>query len=255
MALGVFLAVAVLAGFVYLQLEVHRFCGVMYEPLRPPALTFLWIVLAAGLLVAAAQARAGALLTVVFWTVVCLAIGKLVVVDLRVWGLSPEHLSFSLAKGYSWAVAAMRALDFMVVVLFAAWAARRLHREGRGGAVLFAVMSLLVLFFYLTAEVNTLVRHYVPGLRAGGISLLWSVYALALVIAGIRRASRPLRLAGLLLFAVVGLKVFFVDLSHLEPLYRMLALIAMGLITLGGTVLYLRNAERFQPDTDEEKAS
>ena len=100
---------AVLAGFVYLQFEVHRFCGVMYLPLRPPALTFLWIVLAAGLLVAAAQARARGLLTVVFWAVVCLAIGKLVVVDLRVWGLSPERLSFSLTKGYSWAVAAMRA--------------------------------------------------------------------------------------------------------------------------------------------------
>jgi uncharacterized membrane protein len=58
--------------------------------------------------------------------------------------------------------------------------------------------------------------------------------------------------AGLLLFAVVGLKVFFIDLSHLSALYRMVALIVMGVITLFGTFIYLRNAERFQPAGSEE---
>lgn len=238
-----FLTLAVVAGFVYLQLEVHRLFGTVCLPLRLPALTLLWLGLALGLLVARGRKTTVSLLTAAGWVALFVVLFKLLAVDLHSWDFRAAHMCFG--SGYSWVQAAMRLIDFGAVVAFAAWAACHLRRGGRAGGAVMAVVALLVLFLYLTAEVNTVVRHYVPGLRSGGISVFWSVYALALVVEGIRRALRPARLTGLVLFAVVGLKVFFVDLGHLSPIYRMLALIVMGLITLIGTFIYLRNAERF----------
>jgi uncharacterized membrane protein len=82
--------------------------------------------------------------------------------------------------------------------------------------------------------------------------MVWSAFALGLVIHGIRRRDRAPRLAGLVLFAVVGLKVFFLDLAHLTSIYRMLALVVMGIITLFGSFLYLKNAEHFQSPQQKE---
>ena len=248
--LALFLSVAVVAGFVYLHCELNRMFGVVFDPFRLPVLTLLWLGLVCGLLLAARGVRSAAWLTGAAWAALAVVLLKLLALDLQSWDFRPEWMCFG--EGYSWLQSAMRLVDFGAFVLLAAWAARRLSREGRTEAAAMAVLGLLVLFFYLTIEVNTLVRFYVPGLRSGGISVLWSLYGLALVIEGIRRACRPARVAGLLLFAVVGLKVFFIDLSHLSPLYRMLALIAMGVITGLGTFIYLRNAERFLHADSEE---
>ena len=250
-SLALFLSVAVVAGFVYLNFELNRMFGVVFDEFRLPVLTLLWLGLACGLLVAARGTRpSAAWLTGAAWAALIVVLLKLLAVDLHSWDFRLEHMCFG--DGYSWLESAMRLVDFGAFVLFAAWASVRLARAGRAEAPAMAVLALAVLFLYLTLEVNTLVRHYVPGLRSGGISVLWSLYALVLVIEGIRRAARPARVSGLLLFAVVGLKVFFIDLGHLSALYRMVALIVMGVITLFGTFIYIRNAERFLHAGSEE---
>jgi uncharacterized membrane protein len=241
--LVLFLTAAVLAAFVYLHCELNRMFGVVFDPFRLPVLTLLWLGLALGLFFTACRVRAASWLAALGWLALIVVLVKLIGVDLHSWDFRPDHLCFG--SGYSWLEAAMRLVDFGAIVLFAGWAAAQLRQGGRQGAAGMLVVALVVLFCYLTIEVNTVVRHYVPGLRSGGISVFWSLYGLALVVVGIARAVRPARIAGLVLFAVVGLKVFFVDLGHLSPLYRMLALLAMGAITLAGTFIYLRNAERF----------
>jgi len=248
--LAIFLAAAVLAGFVYLHFELNRMFGVLFDPFRLPALTLLWLVLALGLFVAACRLANASWLALAGWAALVVVLVKLIGIDLHAWDFRPGHMCFG--TGYAWLQAAMRAVDFGAIVLFAAWAARQLGSRNRQGAAGMLVVALAVLFCYLTIEVNTMVRHYVPGLRSGGISIVWSLYALALVAVGIARGVRPARLAGLVLFAVVGLKVFFVDLSHLSPLFRMLALMVMALIAGAGVIIYLRNAEGFvRRDTEE----
>jgi uncharacterized membrane protein len=251
--LALFLGLAVLAGFVYLNFELNRLFGVVFEPFRLPVLTLLWLGLACGLLLAARGVRpAAGWLTFAAWAALLVVLMKLLAVDLQSWDFRLERMCFGDGGSYFWLESAMRLVDFGAFVLFAAWAAVRLSRDGRSEAAAMAVLALTVLFLYLTIEVNTLVRYYVPGLRSGGSSVLWSLYGLVLVLEGIRRAVRSARIAGLLLFAVVGLKVFFIDLGHLSALYRMVALIVMGVITLFGTFIYLRNAERFLPSGREE---
>ncbi len=74
------------------------------------------------------------------------------------------------------------------------------------------------------------------------LSLLWSVYATALVAAGLKWSSALLRWAGLALFGLTVLKAFFIDIPVLEGFYRFVALIALGLLLIGAAWGYQKLA-------------
>ena len=63
-----------------------------------------------------------------------------------------------------------------------------------------------------------------------------------------RSSVRPLRYAGLVLFAIVAWKVFFVDLKELDQFYKIIAFIFVGGLALCGSLLYLK----FQQTTTAE---
>ena len=64
------------------------------------------------------------------------------------------------------------------------------------------------------------------------LSLLWAFYAGILIGVGIWRSYAPIRLAGIVLIALTVLKVFLVDLSGLEGIYRVLGLVVVGAVLL-----------------------
>jgi uncharacterized membrane protein len=113
--------------------------------------------------------------------------------------------------------------------------------------------SLGLLFVYLTLEVNSFLHMYVEGLRPGGVSILWSLFALSFILRGIRKDVRSLRYLGLMLFVVVAGKVFFVDLSRLDQFYRIIAFILLGILVLSGSFLYLKYRETFAVKPPAEK--
>ena len=73
-----------------------------------------------------------------------------------------------------------------------------------------------------------------------GLSLLWSVYAAVLIVLGVTRRWRWVRLAGLALLAVPVVKLFAFDSRLLEQEYRVIAFLALGLILVAGGLLYQR---------------
>jgi uncharacterized membrane protein len=250
LAMAILTAAAML--FVFLHLELNRTFAYLFPPLRLPMLTFLWLAASAVLLRRLLVAPGGglALLLTLFMTVVLL---KLLFVELPSWGFTlipvwnGEHSATlpTLLYGvpYSPLDAFMRLLDFSAVIAFLAFAFLTLSRSGvQAGFArkFFAIAAPALLFVYLTLEVNTLLYQFVPGLRAGGVSILWSLFALALVLAGIRTEQRAMRLTGLGLFALVAWKVFFVDLARLEQIYRILAFIVLGVLVLSGSFAYMK---------------
>ena len=76
------------------------------------------------------------------------------------------------------------------------------------------------------------------------MSILWGVYALALVGGGIAKNHSALRYAGLALFLATTLKVFFMDLQRTPTLWRILALFVLGLVTLAGSFIYIKFKDR-----------
>lgn len=73
------------------------------------------------------------------------------------------------------------------------------------------------------------------------ISLLWTLYATALVVVGVRRAVAGLRWQGLTLFGLVVGKVFLYDLSFLSGGHRILSSIVLGIVLIAISVLYQRS--------------
>jgi uncharacterized membrane protein len=81
-------------------------------------------------------------------------------------------------------------------------------------------------------------------------SIAWALFALLLLIVGIRKRSKATRYASLGLLGFVLLKLFFHDLSQLQQLYRIAALIIVAAIAILASFLYQRFlAQPEQPGT------
>jgi uncharacterized membrane protein len=85
--------------------------------------------------------------------------------------------------------------------------------------------------------------------RAAGlaISVLWTVFATALLAAGLAARNRPLFYASYALFAVTAAKVVGWDLDTFSAPYRMLAFLVLGLLLMAGAYLNLRFRQRLLP--------
>ena len=68
----------------------------------------------------------------------------------------------------------------------------------------------------------------------------WSVYAAAVLTLGFAWDFKNLRITSLIMFGVTIAKVFLVDLAELEDLVKVLVLLVLGLVILGGGYLYVR---------------
>jgi hypothetical protein len=97
---------------------------------------------------------------------------------------------------------------------------------------------------------STLVVAAVP---AGGgstdgkqlaLSAFWGVVGVTLLLTGLARAQRPLRLAGLALLSLAIGKVFLFDLAKLDSLARVGSFVALGVLLLGAAYAYQRQAAK-----------
>jgi uncharacterized membrane protein len=75
---------------------------------------------------------------------------------------------------------------------------------------------------------------------------LWLVYAVVLLVVGIARRSRAVRLGGLILIAVSIVKVFVYDVFTLSTMYRIIAFVGLGILLLVGGFLYQRYSARIK---------
>lgn len=247
------LAIGVALGmvFVYLNLEFNRTFGYLYAPIKLPMLTLLWVAMCGVLLHESLVRKSRAIVDLLLVVVAGLLV-KVFVFDLPSWDITHQML---YGTGYSFRDAALRMLDFGAVIGFLGSGYLLLTRKDHTqvASKLFGFGSLAMLFVYLTLEVNSFLHVYVDGLRTGGISILWSLFALGLILRGIAKNIRSLRYLGLGLFAVVTWKVFFVDLSQLEQFYRIIAFILLGILVLSGSFVYLRYRETFAIEGPREQ--
>jgi uncharacterized membrane protein len=221
-----------------LHLELSRTVCYFYPPLRLPLLSLLWIAMCIFLLRQYRLQPSEPLLAVLVLFVAGLVL-KLFLFDLVGW----QVLGVMRYGGeYSFREATLRLMDFGAIIAFLCVAYYLLAGEhsARAAATVFGTAALGLLFVFTTLETNTFLHQYVEGLRAGGVSILWSLFALALVIAGIWKNARAMRYAGLGLFAVVAGKVLLMDLARLEQFYRIVAFIVLGVLVLCGSLVYLK---------------
>ncbi len=225
--------------------DADRAMQVFAPQARPLGLTFVWATLAAGMALTTRDAQRGERSVWVTVAVVPLVL-KWLWFDLQHWEWGP---GFAFSRGVSLLGAFLRMLDFALVagvLLLAAWGGSRNERKRFSPAAGYALAALGMLWLSLTLETSTWLYHRLPGFQAGGVSILWAVFALALLLGGILRQVALVRWLGLGLFAIVAVKVFLVDLRNLDAFYRIVAFVVLGLLVLAGSWLYMRFGERFQ---------
>ena len=83
------------------------------------------------------------------------------------------------------------------------------------------------------------------------LSATWGAYAAGLTAVGIRRHYAPVRYLAIVVFGITVLKVFTVDFSQLDSVYRIVSSIALGLLLLGASYLYQHYDGRLG-DTEEQ---
>ncbi|MBD3673822.1 MAG: DUF2339 domain-containing protein [Planctomycetaceae bacterium] len=232
---------------VYLHLELNASVGYLFAPFRLPSLTLLWIV-ACGAILWDYRRTSSDVSLALFGLGMTAVLFKLLVWDMPSWELH----QFLYEGPYSFFDAGLRLVDYGVVIAFLFFAYSRLGRsdeEIKLGKTL-GIAGILSIFTFTSLELNTFLNHFIPGLRAGGITILWTAYALTMILVGIRKNLKITRYLGLTLFVIVAWKVFFVDLATLGQIYRIVAFIVLGIMVLGGSFAYLKFQDTFKLEDD-----
>ncbi len=76
------------------------------------------------------------------------------------------------------------------------------------------------------------------------LSLLWTLYASALILAGVKRQSALLRWQALVLFGLAVAKVFLYDISYLDRFYRIVSFLILGVLLLVVSFFYQKKISR-----------
>ena len=164
--------------------------------------------------------------------------------DLYLW----KSGTLSVHEYFSSLVERIVAFGIPIATFFAAGYLLRKDPEQKDLMRWYFGATILLIFVCSTAELALILHYFAPKMLAGGISILWSVYSLMFVSSGIRWLKKELRIIGLLLFLIVAVKIFFFDMSQLDTLYRVTALVILGLLIIGGSFIYLRCRDFFDVD-------
>lgn len=233
---------AVAVVFLYLHSELYILFS-FFIPWRPAMLTGLWCAMAAGfLLLYRATPSTPFFAGLIFF--VAGAIAKTLFIDMPAWELC-EHGYFNMP--YSPFVALMRWLDFAAVLALLGAGAALLYRQGPKTVIpaIFGYTAIALLWLYLSTELFSLLHWKLREFEAGGISVLWTLFAFSFITGGIWKRIRAIRIVGLSLFAIVAIKVFMIDMAHMPTIYRVIALMIIGILLLLGSFAYLRASKGF----------
>jgi len=76
------------------------------------------------------------------------------------------------------------------------------------------------------------------------LSIVWGVYAAAILVIGFWRNARILRLSALALFGATALKLVIVDMAKVEEVYRIVSFFVLGILMIAASYLYHRIEKR-----------
>ncbi|MBP6680880.1 MAG: DUF2339 domain-containing protein, partial [Saprospiraceae bacterium] len=81
-----------------------------------------------------------------------------------------------------------------------------------------------------------------------GLSILWGMYALLLIILGIWKNKRHLRIGAIVLFAVTLVKLALYDISHLDTIAKTIIFVSLGILLLVISFLYNKYKHLTHPE-------
>ena len=93
--------------------------------------------------------------------------------------------------------------------------------------------------------------HYSESTRLG-LSIVWGIYALLLIVLGIWKGKQHLRIGAIVLFAVTLIKLAVYDLTHLDTIAKTVVFVSLGILLLIISFLYNKYKDVTQVQDSEK---
>jgi uncharacterized membrane protein len=136
-------------------------------------------------------------------------------------------------------------LSIVFALLFVAW----LDRTGRVAGShpwlnrAFELLGVLSLFGFANLELYRLTNQFMRRIELAGVSVLWSLFAVGLMLVGVWKRRKVYRISAIGLLGVTILKVLAFDTTEVSTPYRILSCLALGAILVAVSFLYYRFSE------------
>ena len=88
-----------------------------------------------------------------------------------------------------------------------------------------------------------------------GLSILWGIYALLLIVLGIYLHKKDLRIGAIALFGITLVKLFFFDLADLSTIAKTIVFVSLGILLLIVSFLYNKYKHLIFDDEDISEVS
>ena len=172
------------------------------------------------------------------WIVLMLAIARLLVLDAFIYSQSSEYSTLLNTRFLTFAVSAV------ALWLSAKFLAPDFSKKKLDAAVAY-IAGHAVFLLGLGLEIGGWVGRNVlaenqSGVQIIAISVMLTVYAVILVLVGVRTQAAIHRMLGLALVVLVVAKLYLVDVWVLGRLFRITAFLALGVLLLALSYLYSR---------------
>ena len=87
------------------------------------------------------------------------------------------------------------------------------------------------------------------------LSILWGAYALGLIIFGLVKDLKFVRITAIAIFAVTLIKLFFYDLSSMGTIAKTIVMMVLGALLLVASFLYNKFKKITPKEAEEESAN
>jgi hypothetical protein len=103
--------------------------------------------------------------------------------------------------------------------------------------------EILFFHFIVLALLSSELIHWLDMARVENtlklsLSILWGAYALFLIVIGLSRDQKYIRLAGIILFAATLLKLFAYDMADMSTILKTVVMIILGALLLTASFIY-----------------
>jgi uncharacterized membrane protein len=133
-----------------------------------------------------------------------------------------------------------------ISLLFVSWLDRtkRVHGVHPAFNRVFEALGILSLFAFLNLELIRFAAQFMPTIEVVGLSVLWSLFAVALMTIGVWFRRKAYRVSAIVLLFATVLKVLAYDTAEVSTPYRILSCMVLGAILVLVSFLYYRFSER-----------
>ena len=233
--IGIFLLIVLATSETRIWLIAHN-----YHYLARCVLPLIWVAGAASYLTAGLKLRTARLRDA--------GLAVLLVAAL----LSAYGYSLDIHRGYYLFLNGRFAATLAVILMaFAhAYTIRRLRnicsKNEQSSAKMLYGIAIVLLFALLNVETYLYFSKTIADPERArwvtqmSLSIVWGVYAAAILAIGFWRNARILRLSALALFGATALKLVIVDMAKVEDVYRIVSFFVLGILMIAASYLYHR---------------